>query len=452
MIDANNRIVKLLNITYPLLQGGMAWASDARLAIAVSNAGGFGIIGCAGRSKAWIIEQMDQLTSSANLNVGLNFPIDDKSLELVKEIMPLAIEMGIKRFTMSGTFQYHHFIEKYGGVCTVIPLVGNVMEAKLAERSGAKAIICEGRESGGTIGRLSLFSLLPQVVDAVNVPVIAAGGIADRRGFLAALNLGAEGVQMGTRFLATEECPISPEYKRQIVASKDVDSTIIVNSSGKESRVLRNAFSKRFLKLKSDGFCQSELNDLVKGRHKLAANGDVQNGIIMAGEISGLVSTILPVEAVFQSIFCSIPFDDGPTKEVLNYLKHRPPFLFIDQVLLLEHGIYCEVLSKLRADAWYLDGHYPDYKLTPGSILMEAMSQAMTLLVYSSSKVRESSKVVLCRVDNLRFRREVAPDAQLTISVKLNSDKRSVFKATIVSKNSSEIVSSCEMMLMVESQ
>ena len=176
-------------------------------------------------------------------DIGLNFPLEGMDDEEAEHIIENAIQNGKNIFTVSGSNRYLRFLSKYGDDTLIIPVIGNVMEAKLAERTGAKAVICEGQESGGSIGRLSLFSLLPQIVDAVKIPVIAAGGIADSRGMRAAFALGAQGIQMGTRFLASKECRITEEYKKRIVKAKDIDSIVIFNKVKYPTRVIRNKFS-----------------------------------------------------------------------------------------------------------------------------------------------------------------------------------------------------------------
>jgi enoyl-[acyl-carrier protein] reductase II len=201
-IFANNKITNLLGIKYPILQGGMSWASDSKLACSVSNSGGLGIIGCGGRELEWVLDQIKYATNAGSNPIGLNVALAD---ELASDIVQIGIDNGIKVFTMGGSNVYLRLLAKYGDDITIIPLVGNSAEAKFAARAGAKAIICEGHESGGSIGKLSLFALLPQVIDAVQIPVIAAGGISDSRGMKAAFALGALGIQMGTRFLASKQ-------------------------------------------------------------------------------------------------------------------------------------------------------------------------------------------------------------------------------------------------------
>ena len=189
----------------------MAWASNGKLACSVSNAGGLGIIGCAGKDEEWVLNEIKYAENNSTNQIGLNVALNDKNAVSIVEI---AVEHNIKFFTMGSANTYLKLI-KFSDDVLIIPLVGSVMEARFAERAGAKLLICEGQESGGSIGKLSLFSLLPQVTDAVTIPVIAAGGIADGRGMRAAFALGAEGIQMGTRFLASEECSINEEYKKE---------------------------------------------------------------------------------------------------------------------------------------------------------------------------------------------------------------------------------------------
>ena len=325
-----NKVSSLLNIKYPIIQGGMAWATDSHLACAVSDAGGLGIIGCGGREPEWIIKEIEKAKEVSSRPIGLNVAMSDSD---AVNIIEIAIAHGIKIFTMGGSNVYLKLISKYGEDVLIIPLVGSVMEAKLAERAGAKAIICEGQESGGSIGRLSLFSLLPQIVDAVKIPVIAAGGIADSRGMRAAFALGAQGIQMGTRFLASEECCIIEDYKKRILKARDTDSMVIFNKINFPARVIRNKFAVNYVKKEKNETSQSELMALSKGTLKLAAESDVDAGAMHAGEIAGLIGDIKSTRNIIEEIVTGFRADKSegcnndnePDEKVSRYLNIPPP-------------------------------------------------------------------------------------------------------------------------------
>ena len=355
-----NKISKLLNIKYPILQGGMAWASDSKLACAVSDAGGLGIIGCGGRKSEWVLNEIDNAKRITSQATGLNFPLEGMSDKEAEYIIESAFASGKKIFTVSGSNSYLRFLSKYGDDILIIPVIGNVMEAKLAERTGAKAVICEGQESGGSIGRLSLFSLLPQVVDAVEIPVIAAGGIADSRGMRAAFALGAQGIQMGTRFLASEECRVIEEYKKRILKAKDIDSIVIFNKVKYPARVIKNKFAMEYLSKERDDTSQEELIALGKGSLKLAVESDVDLGAMHAGEISGLITDIKSAREIIEDIVLGYSNDNYECAndnevidtEVSKYLKHKPPILLVEKILDLEPGIECKASLKLSKDKW----------------------------------------------------------------------------------------------------
>ncbi len=303
-----NKVCELMKIKYPVLQGGMAWATDSTLACAVSDAGGFGIIGCGGRELEWVKNEIDKAKRITSSRIGLNVALLDSN---AVDIIEIAIANGIKVFTMGGANIYLKLIKKYGEDVTIIPLVGSVMEAKLAERAGAEVIICEGQESGGSIGRLSLFSLLPQVVVAVRIPVIAAGGIADSRGMRAAFALGAQGIQMGTRFLASEECCISEEYKKRILKARDTDSMVIFRKINRSARVIRNKFALEYIAKEQNENNLDNLMELSRDRLKLAASSDVDSGALMAGEIAGMICNIKKASDIIE-------------ETVLGFVSNKP--------------------------------------------------------------------------------------------------------------------------------
>ena len=452
----SNKICSLLNIKFPIIQGGMAWSTDSKLACAVSDAGGLGIIGCGGRDPDWVISEIDKSKKITSSQIGLNVALNDSNAIKIVEI---AISKGINVFTMGGANVYLQLIQKYGDVVSIIPLVGNVMEAKLAERAGAKAIICEGQESGGSIGRQSLFSLLPQIVDAVKIPVIAAGGIGDSRGMHAAFALGAQGIQMGTRFLASEECCISDEYKKRIVKARDTDSMVIFSKINFPARVIKNKFSVDYVSKEKNGTSHDELVKLSKGRLRLAVESDVDSGAIMAGEISGMIQDIKSVREIIDSIvssFASVDIDDCketilPDERISQYLRHVPPILLVDKILDIKPGIECRTSLKLNEDKWFFKCHYPDYPVMPGSILVEAMSQTMTMVVTSMDEFNKNwgGILLLSSIGNAKFKKEALPGFELIMSAKIDSFKRGIIKGNIICESEGELICTCEMTIII---
>lgn len=452
----SNKICKLLNIKFPIIQGGMAWASDSNLASAVSDAGGLGIIGCGGRELEWVVNEIDKAKRIAKHRIGLNVALRDSN---AVDVVDTAIAHGIEVFTMGGANVYLKLLSKYGENVLIIPLVGNVMAAKLAERAGAKAIICEGQESGGSIGRLSLFSLLPQVVDAVKIPVIAAGGIADSRGMCAAFALGAQGIQMGTRFLASEECCILEEYKNKILKARDTDSMVVFSDIKSPSRVIKNKFAVDYVSKEQNGASQSELLAMSRKRLRLAAESDVDMGALMAGEISGLISDIKSVRDIIEGIVSGFATDESEScddnfatdERILRYLRHKPPILLVDKVLELNPGVESRTSLKLSEEKWFFKCHYPDYPVMPGSLLLEAMSQTMTLVVTSMDKFNEEwgGILLLSGISNVKFIREALPGVELIMLAEINSFKRGIVKGNIRCEADGDLICSCEMTIVI---
>ena len=267
------KITELLQIEYPVFQGGMAWVAEHKLAAAVSNAGGLGIIGAA--------------SAPTDKPFGVNIMLLNPNAEDVAKIV---VEEGVKAVT-TGAGNPGKFMElwKNAGV-KVIPVVASVAMAKMMERAGADAVVAEGMESGGHIGSTTTMALVPQVVDAVSIPVIAAGGIADGRGMAAAFMLGAEGIQMGTRFVASKESIVHENYKNQIIKAKDIDSVVTGMSTGHPVRSLRNQMTREYLKLEKENADFMELEKLTLGSlRKAVQDGDTVNGTLMAGQIAGLI-------------------------------------------------------------------------------------------------------------------------------------------------------------------
>lgn len=282
----DNRVCDLLNIDYPIIQGGMAWIADASLAAAVSNGGGLGIITGTAPIE-WIREEIrkaKKLTSKPfGVNVMLMMPHADQVAKLICEENVPVVTTGAGSPGKYMQMWKEHNIK-------VIPVVASVALAKRMEKCGADAVIAEGTESGGHIGQLTTMALVPQVKDAVSIPVIAAGGIADGRGLVASYALGAEGVQIGTRFLVAKECTVHQNYKDRIIKCKDIDSEVTGRSTGHPVRIIKNKLARQFIKLEAEGASKEELEALGTGALPRAArDGDIDNGSVMAGQIAGMV-------------------------------------------------------------------------------------------------------------------------------------------------------------------
>lgn len=283
----NTRVTELLGIEYPVIQGGMAWVGTYELASAVSNAGGLGIIGAGGAPASWVLEQIRKAKELTDKPFGVNLMLMNPEAD---EIAKIIAQEKIKVVT-TGAGSPGKYIQmwKEAGV-KVIPVVASVALAKMMEKGGANAVIAEGMESGGHIGQATTMTLVPQVVDAVKIPVIAAGGIGDNRGFRAAFALGAEAVQMGTRFVAAKESIVHADYKAKIIKAKDIDSEITGLSTGHPIRVLRNKMTREYLKKEQAGASLEELETMTLGAlRKAVVEGDVTYGSVMAGQIAGLV-------------------------------------------------------------------------------------------------------------------------------------------------------------------
>ncbi len=281
------KITELLNIEYPIIQGGMAWVADYHLAAAVSEAGGMGLIGAGGMPAEVVREQIRKGKELTDKPFGVNIMLMNPEADQIAKVV---VEEGIKVVT-TGAGNPSKYMEmwKAAGV-KVIPVVASVAMAYMMEKAGADAVVAEGMESGGHIGSLTTMALVPQVVDRVSIPVIAAGGIADGRGFAAAMMLGAQGVQIGTRFVVSTEAVVHENYKKTVVKAKDIDSTVTGMSTGHPVRGLRNKMTKEYQRLEKEGADFMELEKLTLGAlRKAVVDGDVVNGTVMAGQIAGLV-------------------------------------------------------------------------------------------------------------------------------------------------------------------
>lgn len=282
------RVTELLGIEYPIIQGGMAWVAEYNLAAAVSEAGGLGIIGAGGAPAEFVREQIQKTKAATKKPFGVNIMLMNPEADRIAQVI---VEEGVKVVTTgAGNPGKYMAMWKEAGV-RVIPVVASVAMAKLMVRSGADAVIAEGMESGGHIGSATTMTLVPQVADAVDVPVIAAGGIGDGRGFAAAMMLGAQAVQMGTRFVVAKESVVHPAYKEKIIRAKDIDSEITGMSTGHPVRQIRNQMTREYLKLEKAGASFEELEHITLGAlRKAVVDGDTVNGTLMAGQIAGLVS------------------------------------------------------------------------------------------------------------------------------------------------------------------
>lgn len=294
------KITELLGIQYPIIQGGMAWVAEHNLAAAVSNAGGLGIIGAGGAPASFVREQIQKTKEQTDKPFGVNIMLMNPEAD---EIARVVVEEGVRVVTTgAGNPSKYMSMWKEAGI-RVIPVVASSAMAKMMERAGADAVVAEGMESGGHIGSLTTMALVPQVVDAVSIPVIAAGGIADGRGFAAALMLGAEGVQMGTRFVAASESIVHANYKEKLIKAKDIDSEVTGMSTGHPVRSLRNHMTREYLRMEKEGADFMELEKLTLGSlRKAVVEGDVVNGTVMAGQIAGMVNKEQPCRDIIREI------------------------------------------------------------------------------------------------------------------------------------------------------
>ena len=297
----DNNICNLLNIKYPIFQGGMAWVSDSSLAAAVSNAGGLGIIAGANAPVNFVREEIRKAKELTNKPFGVNIMLLSENAD---ELSDIVIEEGVKVVT-TGAGNPGKYIEKWKNAgIKIIPVVASVALAKKMEKAGADAIIAEGCEAGGHIGKLTTMVLVPQVADAVNIPVIAAGGIADGRGVAAAFILGAKGVQLGTRFLVANECTIHDNYKQAVINAKDIDTVVTGRSTGHPVQVIKNKLARKYINIEKENVSLEKMEELGRGAlRKAVKDGDMENGSIMAGQISGLIKKRQSAREIIEEIF-----------------------------------------------------------------------------------------------------------------------------------------------------
>lgn len=303
-------LCELLNIKYPIFQGGMAWIADASLAAAVSNAGGLGIIAAMNANADWLREEIHKVRTMTDKPFGVNIMLmspfaDEVSDLVVEEKVPVVV---------TGAGNPGKYMKKWveAGI-KVIPVVASTAMARLVERSGATAVVAEGGESGGHIGELTTMTLVPQVCDAVKIPVLAAGGIADGRGIAAALMLGACGVQCGTRFLVAKECTVHQNYKNKILKAKDIDTIATGKRLGHPVRCLKNQFTRELFKQEYDSnISDEELEKMGAGAlRKAAKEGDEKNGSFMAGQCAAMVHKEQTAQEMIEEMFAQ-------AEEILN--------------------------------------------------------------------------------------------------------------------------------------
>ncbi|GAU78214.1 enoyl-[acyl-carrier-protein] reductase FabK [Fusibacter sp. 3D3] len=294
-------ICDLLNIEYPILQGGMAWISDADLAAAVSNAGGLGVIAGGNAEKHIVEKQITRIQSLTQKPYALNVMLLSP---FVDDIIDLAIEKKVP-IVITGAGSPGKYIERLKAAnIKIIPVVASVALARRMESLNVDALIAEGMESGGHIGELTTMALVPQVIDSVNIPVIAAGGIADGRGAAAAFMLGAQGIQVGTRFLVAHECNVHAAYKGMVISAKDTSSVISGRSTGHPVRILKNKLYRQCAELEKQNASPEAIDALGVGAlRKAAVDGDIQFGSVMAGQVAGLIKKEESSEEIIKQIF-----------------------------------------------------------------------------------------------------------------------------------------------------
>ncbi|EUJ42827.1 nitronate monooxygenase [Listeria fleischmannii] len=293
-------ITTLLGIKYPIIQGAMAQIAKAPLVSAVSNAGGLGIIASGGMSADDLRAEIRKTKALTDKPFGVNLML---MMENIKELTEVLIEEGVKIITTgAGTPKSFMPIWKEAGII-VMPVVPSVMIAKRMEKLGADIVIAEGTEAGGHVGETTTMALLPQIVDAVSIPVVGAGGVADGRGIAACFALGAQGVQIGTRFLATEECPVHPNFKAAMLKASDRDTTVTGRKAGAPVRSIKNKMIKEYLRLEDENVDRDTLEALTLGSlRKAVLEGDTENGSIMAGQITGMITEIKSCEALITEM------------------------------------------------------------------------------------------------------------------------------------------------------
>ncbi len=294
------KLTEMLGIEHPIIQGALASVSDATLAAAVSNAGGAGIIGSGGHDAKWVREQINKARKLTNKPFGVNVVLaaedKDEIIEVILEEKPKFVTFGA-----GNPVPYIDVIKKAGIIA--MPVVANLKQAKKVEAAGGDAVVVEGMEAGGHIGRQTTMSLMTNVIDAVNIPVVVAGGIVDSRGIKAAMKMGASAVQMGSRFLMSNECPAHINVKRKIAQATDTDSVVVGHTIGHDVRGLRNTYTDEYLAVEYSDEPREALKGKMKGRYEKAViDGDVENGLVEVGQSLNKLNEILSCEEIIQSL------------------------------------------------------------------------------------------------------------------------------------------------------
>ncbi len=293
-------LTQLLGIEAPIMQGGMAWVAEYHLASAVSEAGGLGLIGAGGAPADFVREQIRKTRELTDKPFGVNIMLMNPEADGIAQVV---CEEGVRVVTTGAGNPAKYMKQWKDAGIAVIPVVASTAMARLMERAGADAVVAEGMESGGHIGQLTTMTLVPQVVDAVSIPVIAAGGIGDGRGLAAARMLGAEGVQIGTRFLLAKETRIHANYKKKVLQAKDIDTVVTGLSTGHPVRSLRNSMTREYLRLEQEGADFETLERLGLGALRRAVvEGDVTGGTVMAGQIAGMLKEELSCREILEEI------------------------------------------------------------------------------------------------------------------------------------------------------
>lgn len=310
----NTRLCELLGIEYPVIQGGMAWVATAELAAAVSEAGGLGLIAAGGAPADVVrgeIEKARKLTKKPfGINVMLMSPFADDVMNMILEEKPAVVVTGA-----GNPGKYIQALKEAG--IKIMPVVASVALAKRLEKSGVDAVIAEGTEAGGHIGELTTMVLIPQICDAVSIPVVAAGGIADSRGAVAAFALGADGIQVGTKFICSEECIAHENYKNAVLKAKDRDAVVTGRSTGAPVRALKNKLTKEYDRLEKEGASFEEIEALgVGGLRRAFLEGDVETGSLMAGQSAAMVNEIKPCRDIIAELMDSGKVIEEITKKL----------------------------------------------------------------------------------------------------------------------------------------
>lgn len=299
-MEFKTRLNQQLGIEYPIFQGGMAWIAGGKLAAAVSEAGGCGFIGTGGADPDWLREQLAIARQHTCKPLGVNLMLTSPYLDQMVDLV-ISQEVAV---VSTGAGNPGRYMERFKAAgITVIPVVSSVALACRLERLGADAIIAEGMESGGHMGEMTTMCLVPMLVDALKVPVVAAGGIADGRGLVAAMALGAEGIQMGTVFICSDECLVHPAYQEKVIKAGDRDTVMCGLSTAHPVRALHNRFTRQYLQAERKGLPRDELEQMGIGRYPQAAlQGDIDNGTVLAGQISGLIKQIEPAGDIVNRV------------------------------------------------------------------------------------------------------------------------------------------------------